>query len=450
MKYISRFCGSSWYLVTVLVTGAVSVYFHLEVVAALIFGLLVTLCLLSRADISYSFFPFIIAITFFMDCEERAIAGEFNYVLMLSPLLIPLVLYNIIVFRKKMKTGIVLRGYIAVGAALLAGGIGSISKAEYFAPGTLYYTVGLGFGMAGAYYVMKLLWCDSEKYKLREKFSLMIYLSGLAMAALVFWKAYLNFDTVRSDFKVGSLIGLAMQRMTNVPAMMIMIALPFAFLYTRKNYLNIVSVIIMYIALLVHGSRAGIFIGLIIVAMCAIWVIIADKKHRYLNIAAFALGGLAAIFCANHFYQYLIALNYENGFFTDSPRLNLIRRAAADFYSRPIFGRGIGYSGNTDLYKPPGSFLMHWYHCEPMQILASLGLFGAAAYIFRFIDRLRLLLGNMDMYTAAFSLSYLGILIHSLVDIGEFAPIPVGILMLFMFILIENREEACGRIKHGI
>ncbi len=84
---------------------------------------------------------------------------------------------------------------------------------------------------------------------------------------------------------------------------------------------------------------------------------------------------------------------------------------------------------------------MAWYHMMIPQIIGSMGLVGVAAYLFQFIGRVKLIFRNYCTWSLCLGISYLGILMMSQVNPGEFCPLPFELLTVLLFILQERRLE---------
>ena len=116
-----------------------------------------------------------------------------------------------------------------------------------------------------------------------------------------------------------------------------------------------------------------------------------------------------------------------------------MERAVEDFKSNPVFGRGIGYMGNRDIH-PSKTFSACWYHSSPFQIIGSFGLVGVAAFGWQFVARCKALADRINVYNVAITIAYVGILMMSLVNPGEFAPLPYELLVMMLFALAEQTE----------
>lgn len=86
---------------------------------------------------------------------------------------------------------------------------------------------------------------------------------------------------------------------------------------------------------------------------------------------------------------------------------------------------------------------MVFYHNSIAQIMGSMGLVGIAAYSVLMRDRIALLRAGKTPFVRALALSYLGMLLISLTNPGEFCPFPNAALMVMVFTLAE---EATGDV----
>ena len=78
---------------------------------------------------------------------------------------------------------------------------------------------------------------------------------------------------------------------------------------------------------------------------------------------------------------------------------------------------------------------MVFYHNSIAQIIGSMGLVGIAAYGVLMRDRIALLRARKTPFVRALALSYLGMLLISLTNPGEFCPFPNAALMAMVFTL---------------
>ena len=125
----------------------------------------------------------------------------------------------------------------------------------------------------------------------------------------------------------------------------------------------------------------------------------------------------------------------------DSYRGGMMAIAVDNFKVFPFFGTGIGYRGLRGVYENKEG-MFGCYHCLPVQVVGSMGLFGAAAYLYMFRERIRLLKRSKDKEFAATVLfSYVGLLWISLVNPGIFCPVVYGLQLTVYFIAAERTGD---------
>ena len=82
-----------------------------------------------------------------------------------------------------------------------------------------------------------------------------------------------------------------------------------------------------------------------------------------------------------------------------------------------------------------------WAHNYILQILGSMGLVGAVAYGYQMVVRVRLLFARIDRFRMAVMLCYLGIFSISMLQPGEFCPMPYELLTVCLFVFLEMTER---------
>ena len=163
-----------------------------------------------------------------------------------------------------------------------------------------------------------------------------------------------------------------------------------------------------------------------------------SRRVLYANLAGIALVALVAfIVCLANWDkmgEIAVKLDYYRG--------NMMLIAAENFKTYPIFGTGMGYQGLQGIYAHKKG-MFGCYHCLPVQVIGSMGLFGAAAYLIMLRERMRVLREGKDSeYAAVIMLSYLGLIYISLVDPGIFCPVVYGVQLAVYFISAESIGEA--------
>lgn len=351
------------------------------------------------------------------------------------PLIVAVFLFHFIVYRRRLDMGKTWPGALAVAIAVTLGGLGKITAAEYFSGTALYYTFGLGIGMFLIYLLMNSHYHASDKYVLRLRFSFIMMLIGIFC---VFMIAH-HYIMYWSNF-IAKLSPLYFQWRNN-GSTILMLTMPFAFYLSIHKYPFIFVGALQYIAILFTGSRGGALGGTIECALCLIVLVYCDKKNRKKTILIIATVVTVALsvflFSLMEFFEPVLA-RFAGG---DDIREGLIRRAIEDFSSNILFGRGLGYSGNTDVHDP-AKFAICWYHSSPFQVIGSFGLVGAAAFLFQLYNRMKVVWERVTMFNLTLFISYAGLFMMSLVNPGEFCPIPYGLMATLLFIICDKNNIA--------
>jgi hypothetical protein len=219
--------------------------------------------------------------------------------------------------------------------------------------------------------------------------------------------------------------------------------MPFPFYYALKNPIHLAPGYLMYIATLLSTSRGGILFGTVEIIIITAYVIFASRKTltRILTISISVL--VAAVMYKNllglaDILHVSMLVDPGSLINSNEARMTLLKRSIEDFKSNVWFGRGLGYTGNTDAYAPKKGAL-YFYHMMIPQIIGSMGLCGIGGYLYQLIFRIRTVIRRISPYTLCLFISYLGLFMMSQVNPGEFVPIPYSLVAVSLFIVMENQ-----------
>lgn len=217
---------------------------------------------------------------------------------------------------------------------------------------------------------------------------------------------------------------------------MMIFALPVPFYYARRRFVHFFVPFAFYAAMLPAMSMTAVLVGAVILALGLVYTFVYNPQKRAWVYAAFAFALCAAVFVVIHYRLYSIEAiktlfaSQENG------RLDLFRSAWENFKLHPILGVGIGYGTND------GSFMKSfWTHNWLLQILGSLGVVGMLAYGYQMLVRAKLIFKRRTAFRMMVGLSYLGIFLASMLQPGEFCPMPYELLAVALFALLEMTEN---------
>lgn len=448
--------GSPLFGVVLLVCGILINVFSLEVPGGLFFIAVICLGLALCEDTSVTLLPFMMVSAFMCTCYD-----SFDRLIKFVPLAVPAVacvVYHFIRYKKKFYTGKTFKPLICVAVAVTLGGLGTLPASDYFKPGALFYTFGLGFGMVGMYLLLKSRYTpdisldENERRTRYEKLSRTIaydfYLLGLLVSAMILVHYAKNMASIIENPRIVS----DFQPRNNFSTFL-MFALPFPFYFTmntaekrsggafiRLSDLHLLSAVLMYGSIVLSGSRGGLLFGSLEFAICFIYCVLVRGKRRlplYLGITAV---GIVLISLVAGNVMELLDARIGDGFINGSDsRINLLLRSIDDFKRNVIFGSGIGNSQNLDLYNPKKGALT-WYHMYIAQVIGSFGTVGIFAFGYSIVTRFSIFLTKTNVWKMTLGFSYLGVFMMSMVNPGEFSPIPYEMLTVLLFVYLENSE----------
>lgn len=435
MLTVRRFVGSRYFELLLFTLSAFITVFGLEFFGTILFVIIISVLLIVSDDILDTTLPFLLMCVFVSICYD-----SYDTFIVLAPLaVLPFgaIIYHFIKYKGKIKTGSTFYGICAVAVAVSLSGLFRITSDEYFKVSSLYHTFGLGIGMMILYIMMKSQLQASEKSaeEQMKRFASIMYIMG-AFACFVVISVYAkSFDEF---FRSKSFI---IFNSRNNYATYLMLAMPFPCYFALKNRVHMLSLLGFYGCILLTNSRGGLIMGGIELLICLCYVFAFDKKHRKSYIAIYSVAAVVAVAISTIVIS-MYSRRYINGslFSSQEARALMFVRSLEDFLSAPIFGVGLGYAGNVDIYDPV-SGAMNWYHMMIPQIIGSMGIVGIIAYSYQIFGRFRLWIKSRDKLTTCLFLSYIGLLLMSQVNPGEFCPMPYEFIAVIIFILIENKTE---------
>ncbi len=413
--------------------------FRMEVAGVLLFVILLSFLFVCCDDINVTTFPFLLLCTFSLKCYD-----SFDTFIVYLPLgVIPILAFVFHMVRNKRRfcIGKSFWGIVAVAIAVTAGGAFSITLEEYFSFSSLFYIAGLGVGMILAYLVMKRAFVASDSYAIVERLFAVFYMAGCFGVVMFFSHIALEFRQIRES-------GFYIQWSNNLSTMMMFfMPAPFYFALTRHRA-HYWAGILFYLTIALTGSRGGFLMGGAELLLCLLALSFRDKLLRRASL----LTVIFAAFLFSFFYGTIIdyfKISQDAGLISgEEARAHLIPAAIRDFLACPVFGRGIGYRGNQNIYLPVKG-AANWYHMMIPQIIGSFGTVGILAYGYQFYGRMRLIVTKRTWCKIVLGLSYSGIFLMSQVNPGEFCPIPYELLTVLLFVFLELPDEELTGVKKG-
>ncbi len=153
------------------------------------------------------------------------------------------------------------RGLLAVSAAVLLGGLGRLPLEQALSPLALYYTLGLSAGMLAVYRLAR--GSVSSGAEARARFADTLYAAGIFAAFLVL---RLYCTQLHRFLRTGATLYFSYR---NYCATMLLLALPVPFLRALEQPRHLMSAGVLYLALLLTGSRSGLLFGTVLLLLAA-------------------------------------------------------------------------------------------------------------------------------------------------------------------------------------
>lgn len=402
---------------------------------------LVAICcfaLVMCEDITATLLPFLLIATSSIKCYDSF--DVFIQFIGFAPILVGAILFHFVVYHKKYELGATWKGILFVAVAVTMGGVGKITAKEYFNGTSLFYIIGLGFGMFILYLVMNAQYRFTDKYDMREKFSWIMTMIGLFCVYMITHHYITNIEVL---VKSGGV--LQFQWRNNVSTIL-MLTFPFAFFLSSKKYPYIFAGFLQYLGLWAAGSRGGLLFGSVELGICLLVIILGDRKNRKKNLILISTICVAVIALAYPIAKFVWPTLKR--FLTENTvRRGLFSRAVEDFKSNILFGRGLGYMGNTDVHDP-AKFALCWYHSAPFQVIGSFGILGILAFSYQFYNRMKVLFTRITLFNLILFVAYAGLFMMSLVNPGEFSPVPYGMMATLFFILCDKNNKFAEQDKN--
>ena len=440
LRRVRYFITSAWGMLAQFCIAALVVVFDAQVTGLFIFAALLLVILVVCDDILATMAPFVLAGLFLIKINGNGAYARFSRFWWLILFAVAAVGFHLWAYQRKKKfvRGRALWALAGTAVACTLGGLGFISAKEYFAGVSIYHTGALGVGMLVVYLFLSRAVKEDETGQMPVFVSNVMVMIGLFAAFMVF-----HFYLIHLPLVVERRQMLTFQWRNNVSTFL-MLALPFPFYKAFRRPAFLLTALLMYLAVLLTGSRGGMLFGTVELVMCILFVLLADKKRRlfYLLLAG-ALAALVVLLLPLLFsFLRPVLLRLIGSVLAGDQevRAGLYQRAVQDFLSAPVFGTGLGYMGNRDIH-PSKEFALCWYHCAPLQIIGSMGVMGVLAYGYSYVTRLRVFLRRHTNFHLTMLLSWAGLEMMSLVNPGSFAPLPYLLLVTMYLVFAEKTAK---------
>ncbi|MBO4284133.1 MAG: O-antigen ligase family protein [Clostridia bacterium] len=415
------------------------VWFKWYVVGAVVFALIASAELFFCSDLSIPAIPLL-----FLSCIVLPCYDSFNTFVRYAwvvPIFLVALIFNLIVFREKMKIGRTFFGQVAVMVALMLGGTGFISRSDLLSPMSLFYVLSLGLGMVLIYLLVKSRFSRFNIYGIFGRIAPTMYLVGLLCCAIVLLYT-LRDNPADPTFRDHVFYNLVYEeyRPSNNLSTLLMLAMPFPVWYALKQHpIHVSFCFVFFFAIVTTGSRAGVVLGAFELMICYfVWLrycgTISKKIGSFLGPLLLLLGLIGTNWFFTTYAEF--GLIHSGEF-----RAEAIRISIEQFREHPIFGVGLRNHALDEIYQPKKGALC-WFHMYFPQIFASMGLVGFAGYLLQIILRSTLIFRRKKgPIRSTLGLSYIGLFLMSQLNPGEFCPFPYALMGVAIFVMLEQLDE---------
>lgn len=425
-----QFWGGIPYFAVMVAVAAVSMITGNVVPSTVALAVLCAWMLLFCRDILSAVVPFLLI--FLLSTLAYNDLSVFLPCAPLAALVIGALIVHLVRWKKPLVAGSSLWGLAAVSVATVLGGIGTISAAEYFAPLSIYYMLGLGAGLLATYLLLRSELEMPRRYDLLYRLMQMLYAIGVTMVLAVA-SFYLHHWAEFS--KCWELPGIPYR---NFAATILVATLPAVFYMSARNLRHLATVFLWCVAMFFSGSRSALLFGAVMVLLGFIYLVKRGSLPLWSLFAITAAVALVMALFGSQVYDMFFGARGDPEHFISptEERWHLLDRGFADFFYHPLLGIGLGSQKNTDLFVGvPGS--MVFYHNAILQVMGSMGLMGMTAYTILLFNRLRLLLHSEEICYVA-GMYYVGMLMVSMTNPGLFCPLPNAALTVLVFTVVEK------------
>lgn len=347
------------------------------------------------------------------------------------------IILHFIRFKPKLRYTKFLLPSLAISCALMLGGVGVISAADY--AGGLTYALLLGFVLFALYIVIGAFFAPPRDTDVQGYTMAMLVSMGVLLSLQTIWFFIKTDQSIYVWTKANLDLGWGISN--NVSTLLLM-SMPACFYFAAKTkYASPFFMLLggfMFAINVLTFSRGGILSACVVILPTVIagGIYAKHKKVYIISAAAIFLVLVIALASAYKLWTPILASVFENKF-APSNRDKLYAEAWQGFTTYPLFGLGIGFRGvNFRMANMP----MYWFHSTFFQIIGSMGLVGLIAYAYYYSVRYFIIL-RKKMFNVFVFLCLLGFEGYSMIDTGTFVPIPTMMIAMLLTLIVE-RENA--------
>lgn len=351
-----------------------------------------------------------------------------------SPVFIAIIVRFIRFPIKKVFIGELFFPLIVVSLALFAGGLFSTHLDVYHLG--LIYIFSVGVAMLTEYFVLGQYIEVRKDFDLKKYFSVcIITVSMLSFMQLIFVDALSIINgrpPIHGNFTWANTIHIGYMTLFSIP-------LCFYLMANAKNIIpQLILVFLLSICAILTASDGTI--GLLAICLFPL-VVYSYFKIRPENRTLYSLFFLC-LFCVSVVALMMLCATLKSDFFSyicnhfldDNGRTNIYKLALNAFRRFPIFGAGLGYP--KSIPKCGG-----YFHSTLFQVFGTMGIVGAAVYIWYFAVRIKIFIGKQSLFNFYAFVSFLLFELYSFIDNGEFTFLMIYATAFVLITELHNKKD---------
>lgn len=222
------------YIMVLFALASVFVIFDISVAGVLTFACITGITLVLCEDLLAPFPPFLFLCLIGTKCYN-SFSVFIQYKALGAVLIICVIMHFVLHWKKPVLKGFLTLPMIFVSAAVILGGVGFISKREYFSGASIFYILALGVGMLLLYTVFNTHINVHKDYSLMDKLSLIMVIIG-CFGTFMVASYYLTHINEVIDTKT-----ILYFQWRNNCSTFLMLSIPFAFYRGNKNRIPLCS-----------------------------------------------------------------------------------------------------------------------------------------------------------------------------------------------------------------
>lgn len=307
----------------------------------------------------------------------------------------------------------------------------------------------LGYGIMNIlsfFITLYLFWLGFRRTDAEELTSYFAYVSTLIalLVAAELGLLYLTSDSLIVNGAVNKEAVLLGWGNWNNIGQNLIITIPAVFYGVMKNrnpwyYFAVASLTLVAAALTL--SRNALIFGALTYAACAIIACFAGRMKRAFRVIT-PLGALSVVGVALIFREKIFSIlaDYIERGMSDNGRFDLYKQGIEEFLSAPVFGKGF-FGITTETFNFV-DFFPQMMHNTPIQLLASMGIVGAIAYLAYRVATVRYVIRRPSLAKSMLAMAMLVLMLQSLLDNFIFYIQPVLYYSVAFAIICRLDEKA--------